>query len=126
VAEVARTHADALTRGAPGRRYILGGENLTLKEILDLLSEISGIPAPKVRIPFAAAAVYAFLEESITGRILRREPRATLEEVRMGRKKMFASSDRAERELGFRVVPVRTAMAAAVEWYRANGYSPKP
>jgi dihydroflavonol-4-reductase len=126
VAEVARTHADALTRGAPGRRYILGGENLSLKEILDRMSELSGIPSPKVRIPFAAAAAYAFLEEWITGRILGREPRATLEEVRMGRKKMFASSGRAERELGFRVVPVRAAMAAAIEWYRAKGYAPRP
>lgn len=125
VSEVARTHADALTRGAPGRRYILGGENLTLKEILDRMSEISGIPAPTVKIPFAAAAAYAFLEEWITGRILGREPRATLEEVRMGRKKMFASSGRAQQELGFRVAPVREAMAAAIEWYRANGYAPR-
>jgi dihydroflavonol-4-reductase len=125
VAEVARTHADALTRGSFGRRYILGGENLTLKEILDKMSAISGIPAPKVRIPYAAAATYALFEEWIAGRILGREPRATLEEVRMGRKKMFASSDRAQRELGFRVMPVDAAMAAAIGWFRAKGYAPK-
>lgn len=125
VTEVARTHADALTRGSPGRRYILGGENLTLKEILDKMSAISGIAAPRFRIPYGAAATYAFFEEWITGRILGREPRATLEEVRMGRKKMFASSDRAQRELGFRVVPVDAAMVAAIGWFRANGYAPR-
>lgn len=124
VAEVARTHVDALTRGTPGRRYILGGENLTLKQILDMMSGIAGIPAPTLRIPFAAAAAYGFIEEWVTGRILGREPRATLEEVRMGRKKMFASSARAEEELGFRAVPVLPAMRAAIAWYRAHGYAP--
>ncbi|HLI03985.1 MAG TPA: hopanoid-associated sugar epimerase [Terracidiphilus sp.] len=123
VGEVARAHVLALTRGAPGRRYILGGENLTLKQILDRMSALTGIPSPAVKIPFAVAAAYAFFEEWITGRIRGKEPRATLEEVRMGRKKMFASSARAERELGFRVVPVEPAMRAAIEWFRANGYA---
>jgi len=123
VAEVARTHVDALTRGTPGRRYILGGENLTLKQILDRMSAITGLASPTLRIPFAVAATYAFLDEWITGRVRGREPRATLEQVRMGRKKMFASSARAERELGFRVVPVHGAMRAAIEWFRANGYA---
>ena len=77
-------------QGKPGRRYILGGENLTLKQILDKMSAITGIPSPTVEIPFAVAATYAFFEEWITGRIRGKEPRATLEEVRMGRKKMFA------------------------------------
>jgi dihydroflavonol-4-reductase len=126
VAEVARTHTDALTRGEPGRRYILGGENLTLKQILDMMSSITGMPSPTLKIPFAVAATYAFLEEWITGRILGREPRATLEQVRMGRMKMFASSARAQRELGFRVVPVYPAMCAAIEWFRAHGFGPPP
>jgi dihydroflavonol-4-reductase len=125
VGEVARTHVDALTQGRPGQRYILGGENLTLKQILDRLSAITGIPSPKVRIPFAVAATYALVEEWVTGRIRGREPRATLEQVRMGRMKMFASSARAERELGFRVVPVEAAMRASVEWFRAHGYAPR-
>lgn len=123
VAEVARAHVLALTQGTPGRRYILGGENLTLKQILDKMSAMTGIPSPKVEIPFAIAATYAFFEEWITGRIRGKEPRATLEEVRMGRKKMFASSARAERELGFRVKPVDAAMRAAIEWFRAKGYA---
>jgi dihydroflavonol-4-reductase len=124
VAEVARTHVSALTVGTPGRRYILGGENLSLKQILDKMSAITGIPSPTVRIPFGVAATYAFLEETITGRIRGKEPRATLEEVRMGRKKMFASSARAQQELDFRIVPVYPAMRAAIEWFRANGYAP--
>ena len=125
VAEVARTHVAALEMGTPGRRYILGGENLTLKQILDKMSAITGIPSPTVRIPFAVAATYAFFEEWITGRIRGREPRATLEEVRMGSKKMFASSARAQQELGFRIAPVYPAMRAAIEWFRANGYAPR-
>ncbi len=96
VSEVARAHVLALTKGTPGRRYILGGENLTLKQILDKMSAITGIPSPTVKIPFAVAATYAFFEELITGRIRGKEPRATLEEVRMGRKKMYASSARAQ------------------------------
>jgi dihydroflavonol-4-reductase len=124
VAEVARTHVSALTTGKPGRRYILGGENLTLKQILDKMSAITGIPSPRTRIPFGVAATYAFFEEWITGRIRGKEPRATLEEVRMGRKKMFASSARAQMELDFRIVPVYPAMRAAIEWFRANGYAP--
>ena len=124
VAEVARTHATALEKGTPGRRYILGGENLTLKQILDKMSAITGIPSPTVKIPFAVAATYAFFEENITGRLRGKEPRATLEEVRMGRKKMYASSARAQQELGFRVAPVYPAMRTAIEWFRANGYAP--
>jgi dihydroflavonol-4-reductase len=125
VAEVARAHVLALTKGKPGRRYILGGENLTLKQILDKMSAITGIPSPTVKIPFAVAATYAFFEEWITGRIRGREPRATLEEVRMGRKKMYASSARAQQELGFRIVPVYPAMRAAIDWFRAHGYAPQ-
>ncbi len=124
VAEVARTHVTALSRGTPGRRYILGGENLTLKQILDKMSAITGIPSPTTKIPFAVAATYAFFEEIITGRMRGKEPRATLEEVRMGRKKMFASSARAQQELGFRILPVYPAMRAAIDWYRAHGYAP--
>ncbi len=124
VTEVARAHVAALTRGTPGRRYILGGENLTLKQILDKMSAITGIPSPTVKIPFAVALTYSFFEEWITGHLRGHEPRATLEEVRMGRKKMYASSARAQQELGFRIVPVYPAMRAAIDWFRANGYAP--
>ncbi len=124
VAEVARVHAEALERGLPGRRHILGGEDLTLKRILDLLSAITGLPSPGIRIPRALAAAYALFEETFTGRLLGREPRATLEEVRMSRKKMFASSARARRELGLRQLPVEPALRAAVDWFREKGFAP--
>ena len=124
VAEVARTHAAALEVGRPGERYILGGENLTLKQILDKMSAITGLPSPSVKVPHAVAMIFAFFDETITGRILGREPRATVEAVRMGKKKMFAASARAQRELGFRIVPVYNALRAAIEWFRASGYAP--
>src|SRR5579863_5041325 len=124
VSEVARTHVTALSKGKFGRRYILGGENLTLKQILDKMSAITGIPSPTMKIPFIVAAMYAFFEEWITGRMRGREPRATLEEVRMGRKKMFASSAHAQQELGFRILPVYPAMRAAIEWFQHHGYAP--
>jgi dihydroflavonol-4-reductase len=68
--------------------------------------------------------IFAFLDEIVTGRIRSLEPRATVEAVRMGKKKMFASSSKAQRELGFRIVPVYPALRAAIEWFRANGYAP--
>jgi dihydroflavonol-4-reductase len=125
VAEVARIHAAALERGEPGRRYILGGENLTLKQILERMAAIAGLPAPSVKIPYAVAAAYALFDEGFNGRLRGREPRATLEAVRMSRKKMFVTSARAEKELGFRVLDVEPALRAAIAWYRERGYAPK-
>ncbi len=124
VTEVARTHAAALERGRPGERYILGGENLTLKQILDKMSAITGLRSPTVRGPFPVALGLAVCDEIITGRLRGREPRATVEAVRMSRKKMFASSAKAERELGFRIVPVYAALRAAIKWFREHGYAP--
>ena len=124
VEEVARMHVVALERGSPGERYILGGENLTLKQILDRLSAITGLPSPTMKVPHAVAMAFAFFDETITGKLRGKEPRATVEAVRMGRKMMFASSAKAERELGFRVVPVYEALRAAVEWFLAHGYAP--
>ena len=122
--EVARTHVAALERGTPGERYILGGENLTLKQILDKMSAITGLPSPKHRVPNSVAMTFAFFDEWITGRIRGREPRATVEAVRMGQKKMFASSAKAQRDLGFRVLPVYQALRSAIDWFRSNGYAP--
>jgi dihydroflavonol-4-reductase len=126
VKEVARTHADGLdpNLGRPGERYILGGENLTLKQILDKMSAITGLPSPTVKVPHAVAMAFAFFDENFTGRLRGKEPRATVEAVRMGRKMMFASSARAERELGFRNVPVYPALRSAIDWFRAHGYAP--
>ena len=124
VSEVARTHCAALELGRAGERYILGGENLTLKQILDKMSAITGLPSPTMKVPHAVAMTFAFFDEMVTGRILGGEPRATVEAVRMGKKKMFASSAKAERELGFCIVPVYEALRSAIDWFRARGYAP--
>ena len=124
VGEVARMHVVALERGRPGERYILGGENLTLKQILDRLSTISGLPSPTMKVPHAVAMAFAFFDQTITGKLRGREPRATVEAVRMGRKMMFASSAKAERELGFEILPVYAALRSAAEWFAANHYAP--
>ena len=124
VSEVARAHVTALERGTPGERYILGGENLTLKQILDRMSAITGLPSPTQKVPHAAAMVFAFFDELFTGRLRGKEPRATVEAVRMGRKMMFASSAKAERELGFQVIPIYQALRSAIEWFVEHGYAP--
>jgi dihydroflavonol-4-reductase len=130
VEEIARMHLVALERGTPALamhdRYILGGENLTLKQILDRLAAITGLPSPTMKVPHAVAMAFAFFDETITGKLRGKEPRATVEAVRMGKKMMFASSAKAERELGLRVMSVEAALRAAVEWFLAHGYAPKP
>lgn len=124
VDEVARMHVVALERGTPGERYILGGENLTLKQILDRMSAITGLPSPTMKVPHAVAMGFAFFDETITGRLRGKEPRATVEAVRMGKKMMFASSAKAERDLGFRVLPIYNALRAAIDWFVEHGYAP--
>ena len=126
VEEVARMHLVALERGRAGERYILGGENLTLKQILDRLATMTGLPSPTMRVPHGVATAFAFFDETITGKLRGKEPRATVEAVRMGRKKMFAGSVKAERELGLRVQSVDAALRAAVDWFVGHGYAPQP
>jgi dihydroflavonol-4-reductase len=125
VDEVARGHLAALEKGRSGERYILGGENLTLKQILDKLAAITGLPSPKVKVPYLVALATGIADEVITGHVFRREPRATIEAVRMSRKKMFVTSAKAERELSWKVVPVDDALRRAVEWFRIHGYVTK-
>jgi dihydroflavonol-4-reductase len=120
--ECARGHVQALEKGRSGERYILGGENLTLKQILDRLAAITNLPSPTVKLPYVFAFAAGVVDEMVTGRLLGREPRATIDAVRMGRKMMFVSSAKAERELGWRPVPVDGALRRSVEWFRANGY----
>lgn len=124
VREVAKAHSAALEKGKPGERYILGGENLTLKQILDKMSAITGIPSPTIKIPPFIALAYAYYEEKVTAGMKGKEPRATVEEIRMAGKKMFASSAKAELALGFEVVPVYQALRSAIHWFQTNGYAP--
>jgi dihydroflavonol-4-reductase len=123
VRECARGHIAALEKGKSGERYILGGENLTLKQILDKLGAISGLPSPKVKLPYFVAYITGAVDQTISGRMLGREPRATVETVRMGKKKMWASSGKAERELGWKIFPADDALRRAVAWFQANGYA---
>jgi len=124
VEEVARMHVVALDRGTPGERYILGGENLTLKQILDRMSAITGLPSPTMKVPHAVAMAFALFDETVTGKLRGKEPRATVEAVRMGKKMMFASSAKAERDLGFQVLPVYPALREAIDWFIEHGYAP--
>jgi dihydroflavonol-4-reductase len=121
--ECARGHIAALEKGRRGERYILGGENLTLKQILDKLAAITGLPSPTIRVPYFMALATGVVDEVVTGRLLGREPRATIDAVRMGRKKMFVVSTKAERELGWKIMPVDGALRRAAGWFRANGYA---
>ena len=123
VAECAQGHIAALEKGRSGERYILGGENLTLKQILDRLADITGLPSPKIKVPYVVALATGVVDQVVTGYIRNREPRATIDAVRMGRKKMFVSSGKAEHDLGWKTVPVDAALRRAVEWFRANGYA---
>jgi dihydroflavonol-4-reductase len=121
--ECARGHIQALEKGRAGERYILGGENLTLKQILDRLGAITGLPSPTTKVPYLVALAAGAFYELVSGRMLGREPRATIDEVRMSRKTMFVSSAKAERELGWRTATVDGALRRSVEWFQANGYA---
>lgn len=121
VADVAEGHLLACERGAPGERYILGCQNMTLAEIFRALEKISGVPAPRRRIPYALAYA-AGVVTTAAARLTGVEPRAPLDAVRMARKKMFVSHEKAARELGYSPGPVEGALRRAVEWFRGNGY----
>jgi dihydroflavonol-4-reductase len=124
VHDVARGHVAAYEHALPGQRYILGGENLTLKQILDKLAVFTGLPSPTIKVPHTVAFIAAVFDTAVTGMLLGREPRATIDAVRMGRKLMFASSAQAERELNWRSGPVDNALRRAAEWFIAKGYAP--
>ena len=124
VKDVARAHLLAAEKGRPGTRYIVGGENLTLKEMLDKLAAITGLPSPTVKVPYAVTLMAGICDELWTGKLRNREPRVTIDAVRMGRKKMWVSSARAERELGYHSVPVDDSLRRAAEWFVARGYAP--
>ena len=123
VRECARGHVSAFEKGRTGERYILGGQDLTLKQILDKLGQITGLPSPTIKLPYFFAFLAGVAGEYITGRLMRGDPRATVDTVRMGKKMMFASSAKAERELGWKIVPVDRALQRAVDWFRTNGYA---
>jgi dihydroflavonol-4-reductase len=121
VRDVAEGHLAAMRKGRPGERYILGGHNMSFREILETLGRIAGLPAPSLRMPYGVALCAAAVDSWVAG-ILGRPPRIPLEGVKMARYKMFVSSAKAERELGYRPGPVEPALERAVQWFRQNGY----
>lgn len=121
VADVAAGHLLACERGRVGERYILGCENLTLREVFERLERVSGVKAPARRIPYVVALAAGAITTA-WARVAGGEPKVPLDAVRMARKKMFVVSDKAERELGYAPRPVEGALRRAVEWFRGEGY----
>jgi dihydroflavonol-4-reductase len=121
VEDVAAGHLLAGEKGRVGERYILGGRNMTLKQILDALSSITGRPAPRMRLPHAVALAAGYADEWFS-RLTGREPQIPVDGVKMSRHRMFVASDKAERELGYKSSSVEEALARAVRWYEGNGY----
>src|ERR1700682_4369491 len=121
VEECAAGHLLVSDKGKAGERYLLGAENLTLKQMLDTLAKITGLRAPGMKIPhgLALGAAYA---NTVFSRLTFREPQIPIEGVKIARHKMLVDCSRAQRELGFRPGPVEAALERAVRWYEANGY----
>jgi dihydroflavonol-4-reductase len=121
VDDVARGHLQALRSGRRGERYVLGGEDLSLARILQLVAEHVGKPAPKVRLPHWVVYPVALGAEA-AARVTGREPRVTLDGVRMSKKHMYFSSAKARRELGYTWREPRLAIGDAIDWFRSHGY----
>jgi dihydroflavonol-4-reductase len=121
VEDVAAGHLLAAEKGRVGERYILGGRNMTLKEILDALSKISGRPAPRVKMPHGVALAAGYAGEWLA-RLTGREPKIPVEGVKMSRHRMFIASNKAEIELGYNPGSIEAALERAVRWYEENGY----
>jgi len=121
VEECAAGHLLVAERGKIGERYLLGGENLTLKQLLDMLAKITGLAAPTMKIPHGVALGVAYVESAFS-RLIGKEPGIPVEGVRIAQHVMFVDASRAQRELGFRPGSVPAALERAVRWYQANGY----
>jgi dihydroflavonol-4-reductase len=124
-ADAAWGHYLAALRGKPGERYILGGENLTLKDILLNLAEITGLQAPRFKTPYSVAYLYGALDTAFS-RMTGAEPRVALDAVKMARYYMWFDSAKAVRELGYAVSSARRALSDSVAWFVKNGYARVP
>ena len=122
VDDVADGHLQAFAKGRIGERYILGGEDMTLRQILEALAAITGRPAPRIRLSHNVVLPVAYLSETWARIIRRGEPRVTIDGVRMAKKKMFFTSAKAKRELGYSPRPALEALRDAVLWFRTSGY----
>ena len=123
VGDVSAGHLLALEKGEVGQRYILGNRNVTLKEMFAMLSGITGLPQPRVRLPYWLVVGAGYAEQAISGGLLRKEPRIPVEGVLASRKPAWVSSHRAITELGMPQSPVEPALERAVDWFMAHGYA---
>lgn len=121
VEECAKGHILAARKGRSGEKYILGGTDITLAGIFKLLEEISGVPAPRIRLPYGPILAAAYINAAFSA-ITGKEPLIPLAGVQMAKKLMYFSSKKAKIELGFETTPAYTALERAVEWFRVNGY----
>jgi dihydroflavonol-4-reductase len=121
VEECAAGHLQVSEKGKIGERYLLGAENLTLKQLLDTLSKITGLAAPSMKIPHGVALGVAYVESAFS-RLIGKEPQIPVEGVKIAQHMMFVDCSRAKKELGFAPGPVAAALERAVRWYQANGY----
>jgi dihydroflavonol-4-reductase len=121
VEECAAGHILIAEKGMAGERYLLGSENLRLKAVLDLLAQITGLPAPTMKIPHRVALGVAYAETAFS-RLIGREPQIPVEGVKIAQHMMFVDCKRAARELGFLPGSATAAFQRAVRWYEANGY----
>jgi dihydroflavonol-4-reductase len=121
VRDVADGHILAAERGRSGEKYILGHANLSLKRILEILSRVTGRPAPRVRLPHWVPLTLSAVDTALA-RLARRRPRLPLDAVKLSRYKMYFDAGKAVRELGLPQSSVEDALARAVDWFRRNGY----
>jgi dihydroflavonol-4-reductase len=121
VEDAAAGHLLAAEKGRLGERYLIGAENLTLKQLLDILARITGRPAPRLRIPHSVALAVAYADTLIS-RLRGRAPQIPVEGVKIARHMMFVDCSRAQRELGFVAGSVAAALERAVQWYEEHGY----
>ena len=122
VDDVAAGHVQAFDRGRPGRRYVLGGEDMSLRSILGEVARSTGRKPPRWRIPHEAVLPVAHVAEAWARLARGGEPFVTVDGVRLAQKRMYFSSRRAAEELGYRPRPAREAIRDAVAWFRDNGY----
>jgi dihydroflavonol-4-reductase len=124
VEDVANGHLLAAERGGVGQRYILGGENMTLKQLLDYLADLSGRPEVNLRMPHWLALAWSYLDVAFARLDPKHLPAATPEKVRLSYRYEFYDASKARRELGLPQSPVREALRKSISWYRNNGYAP--
>ena len=123
VKDVARGHLLAEAKGRVGEKYILGHENLSLSQIFHLLADLTGLPAPRVKLPYWPVLAMAYVDEFFATHIRRRPPRMPVAAIRMAKKYMYFTNQKAVQYLGLTFIPVRQALADAVEWFRSHEYA---